>query len=56
MAQVTVTRPEIILKDYQNTVLSSHHQEFQAIVAAELQQNGTYTIERPTTTIIIEAE
>ena len=56
MPEVTITRPPVVLKDYQGQMLSTHKHEFQATVAAELQQEGVYTIERPTTTITVEAE
>ena len=56
MPQVTVTRPDVILKDYQNNVISTHTYEFQAITDAELQPPGVYTVERPPATITVEAE
>ena len=56
MPIATLTRPEVILKDYQNNVISTHKYEFQVITDAELQPPGVYTVERPATTITVEAE
>lgn len=55
MATVTIDppRPAVILKDDQGATLSTHEFEFQAVVEAELQAAGTYTIERPTVTLIV---
>ena len=55
MPDVTIVRPQVILKDSQNNELSSHDFEFQAVVAAEELVAGTYTIERPTATITVTA-
>lgn len=56
MSKVSIIRPPVVLKDYQGEPISTHAFEFQATVNAELQTEGVYTIERPTTTITIEAE
>lgn len=55
MTTLVLTRPPIVLKDYQGVTISTHEHEFQATVDAELQPEGVYTIERPLTTITIEA-
>jgi len=55
MADITLTRPQVILKDDQGTTLSSWDYEFQAIVEAEELASGTYTVERPTLTIVVTA-
>ena len=54
MNTTKVDRPAVILKDFQNNVISTHDYEFQAITTAEDQSQGTYTVERPTVTIIVE--
>ena len=51
MAEATINRPQIILKDSQGVILSSHDHEFQAITAAEDREPGTFIIERPTAII-----
>ena len=55
MTTVKIVRPPVILKDFQNNVISTHDYEFQAVTDAEDQVPGTYTVERPTATIIVEA-
>ena len=54
MPEVTVTRPQVILKDSQGAVLSSHDYEFQAIAAAEDREPDTFIIERPSATIEVK--
>lgn len=55
MAEATLTRPQVILKDTQNVTISTHDFEFQAVAAADEQLPSTYTIERPTVTITVTA-
>lgn len=55
MAEATLTRPQVILKDTQNVTISTHDFEFQAVAAADEQLPGTYTLERPTATITVTA-
>lgn len=54
MAKATVIRPPVTLQDDQSALLSTHDYEYEAVVEAELQTSGTYTVQRPTTTINVE--
>lgn len=49
----TVTRPDILLKDSEGATISTHSYMFQAYIAAKAQPDGSFTIVRPTVTLIV---
>lgn len=48
-----IVRPHVTLKDSDGNVINPFRYEFQAYVAAKNQAEGTYSIERPSTTITV---